>query len=86
MSTKLFVIKNENDGVIAFYAELEKAKSALKSIYDTTINFKYCDYEINVYDLVDDEYMIANVRYTYRFDRFSTNTRGEGGDGNEKND
>ena len=75
MSTKLFVIKNENDGVIAFYAELEKAKSALKSIYDTTINFKYCDYEINVYDLVDDEYMITNVSYTYRFDRFSTNTR-----------
>lgn len=74
MSTKLFVIKNASDGVIAFYAELEKAKSALKSIYDTTIDFKYCGYEIQVYELVDGEYMVTSVSYTYEYrsDRFSS--------------
>ena len=73
MSTQLFVVKNETDGAIAFYAELEKAKSALKSIYDTTIDFKYWDYEIQVYDLVDGEYVVTSVSYMYeyRLDRFS---------------
>ena len=74
MSSKLFVIKNEKDGVIAFYAELEKAKSALKSIYDEAIDFKYYDYEIGVYELIDGEYVKSNVGYTYeyRFDVFAT--------------
>ena len=65
MSIQLFVVKNETDGAIAFYAELEKAKCALKSIYDTTIDFKYCDYEIQVYQLVDGEYVLTSVSYTY---------------------
>ena len=65
MSTQLFVVKNENDGAIAFYAELEKAKSALKSIYDTTIDFKYCGYEIQVYELVDGEYIYGDERELY---------------------
>ena len=71
---QLFVIKNENDGAVAFYTELEKAKGALKSIYNETADFKIYNYEINVYDLIDDEYVITNVSYTYRFDIFSSNT------------
>ena len=77
MSTQLFVVKNETDGAIAFYAELEKAKSTLKSIYEATIDFKHYDYEIQVHDLVDGEYVLTNVSYTYeyRFDRFSTSPK-----------
>ena len=71
---QLFLIKNENDGAVAFYTELEKAKRALKSIYNETVNFKIYNYEINVYDLIDDEYVITNVTYTYRFDIFLSNT------------
>jgi hypothetical protein len=73
MSNKIFVIKNDR-GIVAFYADLEKAKNELKNIYKATIDFKYFDYEINVYDLVDNEYKITNVSYTYRFDNFLLNT------------
>lgn len=72
MSNKIFVIKNDT-GIVAFYADLEKAKNELKNIYKITIDFKYYDYEINVYDLVDNEYKITNVSYTYCFDNFLIN-------------
>lgn len=67
MSNQLFVIKN-NDGIYALYIDLEKAKNELKNIYNRTPNYKdYC-YQINVYDLVDNEYIITNITYTYIFD------------------
>ena len=55
---------------IAFYTDLEKAKNELKQIYKKTIDFKYYDYEINVYEIIMNEYKITNVRYTYSFDNF----------------
>ena len=70
MSNKIFVIKNEKDGIIAFYSTLEKAQNELKKIYKTIFNFKHDYYEINVYDLVDNEYILTNISYTYYFDTF----------------
>jgi hypothetical protein len=72
MSNKIFVIHNDT-GIVAFYADLEKAKNELKHIYEKTTDFKYYGYEINVYDLVDNEYKLTNISYTYRFDNFSMN-------------
>ena len=72
MLHNIFVIKN-NTGIVAFYSDLEKAKNELINIYKRTIDYKYYDYEINVYDLVNNEYKITNVNYTYRFDNFSIN-------------
>ena len=72
MLNNIFVIKN-NTGIVAFYSDLENAKNELINIYKRTIDYKYYDYEINVYDLVNNEYKITNVNYTYRFDNFSIN-------------
>ena len=69
MSNHLFVIK-DYDRVVAFYTDLEKAKNELKHIYNTIFDFKYYSYEINVYDLIDNEYIITNVSYIYKFDNF----------------
>lgn len=71
MSNKIYVIKND-DGIVAFYADLEKAKNELKKIYNITVDFKFYGYEIIVYDLLDDEYKLTNVRFTYHFDNFYT--------------
>ena len=72
MLNKIFVIKNDK-GIVGFYSDLEKAKNELKNIYKITIDFKYYDYEINVYDLLDNEFKITNVSYTYHFDNFFIN-------------
>ena len=69
MSNKLFVIK-ESGRIVTFYNDLEKAKYELKNIYNTIFDFKYYSYEINVYDLIDNEYIITNVSYIYKFDNF----------------
>jgi len=68
---KIFVIKNDN-GIIAFYNDLEKAKNELKKIYNKTTDFKHYCYEINVYKLIDNEYIMTTLKYTYEFDKFST--------------
>jgi hypothetical protein len=73
MSNNIFVIKNDT-GIVAFYADLEKAKNELKNIYKITSDFKNYDYEIIVYDLIDNEYKITNISYTYSFDNFLINT------------
>ena len=67
MSNKIFVIKKADDGIIALYTNLEKAKNEVKKIYEKT---HYC-YEIHVYILVDTEYIITNLHYIYCFDNFS---------------
>lgn len=72
MSDKIFVIKNDNEGIISFYNNLEKAKNELKNIYNKTIDFKHYNYKINVYKLVDNEYIITNLSYIYNFDEFLT--------------
>ena len=69
MSRQLFVINCE-DGVCGFYSNLQKAKDELKNIYNKTCDFKYFDYKIIVYNLLDDEYIITNVSYKYSFDTF----------------
>jgi len=72
MTDNIFVIKNEYDGIITFYNDLEKAKTALTKIYEKTSDFKHYCYEIDVYNLVDNEYIITNLSYTYNFGNFST--------------
>jgi hypothetical protein len=70
MSNEIFVIKND-DGIVAFYNHLEKAKNELKKIYDKSLDYKHYYYEINVYTLIDNEYIITDVSYTYSFDIFT---------------
>lgn len=72
MSNTIFIIKN-NYGIIAIYDNLEKAKNELKNIYNRTPDYKQYCYQINVYNLVNDEYIITNITYTYNFDMFSKN-------------
>jgi len=69
MSNKIYVIEND-DCIISFYVDLEKAKYELKRIYEITSDSTYWGYVINVYDLVDNEYKLTNIRYTYQFDTF----------------
>ena len=69
MSNQLFVINCE-DGVCGFYSNLEKAKDELKNIYNKTSDFKHFDFKIIVYNLLDDEYVITDETYKYRFDTF----------------
>jgi hypothetical protein len=71
MSNTIFVIKND-DGIIAFYADLEKAKNELKNIYNRTPDYKYDNYHIAVYNLIDNEYINSQIIYTYTFNHFST--------------
>lgn len=71
MSNQLFVIKY-NDGIHGLYIDIEKAKNELKNIYNRTPDYTCYDYQINVYNLVDNEYIITNITYTYHFDTFST--------------
>jgi hypothetical protein len=70
MSNKIFIIKNLTDD-IGFYTDLEKAKNELKKIYNKNLGLKYYEYKINVYHLVDNEYKLTNVSYTYSFGNFS---------------
>jgi hypothetical protein len=70
MSNKLFVIKNLTD-VIGFYTDLEKAKNVLKEICNKNLGFKYYEYKINVYDLIDNEYKLTNRSYIYAFNNYS---------------
>ena len=70
MSNKIFVLKNLTD-IIGFYTDLEKAKNELKKIYNKNLGFKYYEYKINVYKLLDNEYKLTNISYIYSFDNFS---------------
>jgi hypothetical protein len=70
MSNKIFVLKNLTD-IIGFYTDLEKAKNELKKIYNKNLGFKYYEYKINVYKLIDNEYKLTNISYIYSFDNFS---------------
>jgi len=67
---KIYVIKNKN-GIISFFNNLEIAMNELKKIYKMTFDFKFYNYEINVFTLVENEYKFSNVTYTYKFDQFS---------------
>ena len=69
MSNQLFVITND-DGICGFYSKLEKAKNELKNIYQETPDYKHFGYRINVYELVNNEYIITNKIYTYKIDTF----------------
>jgi len=60
MSDQLFVIKNI-DGIIALYIDLKKAKKELKNIYN---NKHYC-YEIDIYNLINGEYVNTNASFIY---------------------
>ena len=71
MSNTIFIIKNDYE-TIAIYDNLEKAKNELKNIYNRTTDYKYEDFHICVYNLMDNEYINSNIIYTYYFDTFST--------------
>lgn len=64
MSNTIFVIKNDY-GIISFYANLEKAKIELKNIYNKTPDYKYDNFHIVEYNLIDNEYINSNIIYTY---------------------
>jgi len=69
MSNELFIINNI-DGNYGYYTTLEKAKDELKKIYNSTPNYNLYNYKINVYLLIDNEYIITNTSYTYIFNIF----------------
>lgn len=64
MSDQLFVIKNI-DGIIALYIDLKKAKKELKNIYNNTIDYKHYCYEIDIYNLINGEYVNTNASFIY---------------------
>jgi hypothetical protein len=64
MSNELFIINNIN-GICGIYNNLNKAKDVIKSIYESTPNYRLYDYKINIYELIDTEYIITNTSYTY---------------------
>ena len=63
MSEQIFIIQNDN-GIHSLYADLEKAKNELKTIYNNTPDYKKYGYQITVYTLVDREYIASNTIYT----------------------
>jgi hypothetical protein len=71
MSNQLFAIKC-NDVIYRLYTDLEKAKNELKNIYNRTPDYKYDNYHIAVYNLIDNEYINSQIIYTYTFNHFST--------------
>jgi hypothetical protein len=73
MSNQLFVIKYNYDSVFGLYIDLEKAKNELKNIYNMKPDYKDYDYRINVYNLFENQYIITNITYTYKFDIFTEN-------------
>jgi len=74
MSIQLFVI-NCNNATHGFYTNLEKAKHELLNIYHKTPDFKHFGYKIDLYELVDEEYITRNISYTYRFDTFTIHSK-----------
>lgn len=72
MKYNLFVIEY-NDGIHGFYSDFKKAKDVLKRIYIEMHNLpdysKYC-FCINVYNLVDGEYVLAKEKYRFYKDAF----------------
>ena len=72
--SQLFVIGNENR-ISKIYDNLEKAKQQLKNIYDNTPDYKHYGYKIMVYNFHENEYIISNITYTYKFDTFSIHSK-----------
>jgi hypothetical protein len=70
MSNEIYAITND-EGIVSLYDNLERAKYELKKIYNATADFRYNNYNITVYCLVEDEYVKGNTTYTYTFDAFS---------------
>lgn len=69
MSHKLYVLKNDNY-IIRFYSDLDKAKSELKNIYNKNPNFEHYGYFINISYLEDGEYKYSKTSYSYKLDEF----------------
>jgi len=75
---ELLCIQNGENEILGIYKNLEKAKNKLKQIHEEISYFKHYNYKIVLYKLVnefvDDEFIISNIYYTYRFDRFYKHT------------
>ena len=71
MSNQLFIIKS-NEGVHSFYTNLNKAKSKLVDIYNEIYDYKQYGYKIEVYNLIQDEFIFSNITFTYCFNLFTT--------------
>lgn len=74
-SNKLFMICHDDHKCNTFvccgiYTDLESAKSNLKNIYKNIPDYKYYNYKIQVYNLIENEYILTNKIYTYKFDKF----------------
>lgn len=72
MSNQLFIIKHD-DGIRGIYIDFTSAKNELKNIYKNTPDYNTYGYQINIYNLIDNEYIITNEYYTYNFDKFTKN-------------
>ena len=71
-SSQIFIISSDENNGIQMYNNLEKAKIELKKIYENTRDYKHYNYKIAVYNLNNEnEYIISNIKYTYKFDIFS---------------
>ena len=71
MYQQLYVIKN-NNGIISYYANIDKAKRELKRIYNDIVDNRNYGYQINVYNVVDNEYIRTDKIYTYNRNIFFT--------------
>lgn len=71
MSQHLYIIRNYNE-IIGYYIDLDRAKNELKKIYNETDDYRKHGYQINVYNLVDNEYIKTEQKYTYNSNIFFT--------------
>ncbi|NDC83963.1 hypothetical protein EB093_09965 [bacterium] len=67
MDQCIYVIKNEDEGIIALFNDVERAKEELKHIYQKIPDYKHYHYRIHVYTLTHNEYQPTNIIYTYKF-------------------
>jgi len=77
MTSQIFTISYDIDNyeesmcTVGIYTDLEIAKNKLKDIYNNTPDYKSYGYKINFYNLVESEYIIADIKYIYTFDKFT---------------
>jgi hypothetical protein len=66
MADQLFIVKN-GDNIHGFYIDLEKAQNKLKQLYTRSSDDNLI---IKIYVLINGEYIITEMNYTYRCNNF----------------
>lgn len=73
---KIFIISyvfNDFEVKYKFFNNLISAQNELKNISKTSCEYKYYDYKIMVYFLINDEYKFTNQTYSYIYGEFIEN-------------